>query len=271
MINTEEIRVNGTQNFMGIEIPVVEGGFGEGQKVILAKTLADIHGVRLNDVQDLIQNNIEEFEIGVDLLDLCDDNFKTDAVGLGFITSNRQKHCYVLSEQGYMLLVGFMKTDRAKEIRKNLRREYFSMREAINNSLSVVDAALLDIVHADNPVNQALAIKRYGEVVTQPLIETIETQKPMVGLAELRIDKKGCYSFTDVTSSLNLKRGQISKWAKAKGFIHKKLAEVNKAGEQYFKVYSSDGIHNQVGIKDEGLQFINNNLDEIRNVSLARG
>ena len=30
-----------------------------------------------------------------------------------------------------MLLVGFMKTDKAKEIRKQLRREYFSMREAL--------------------------------------------------------------------------------------------------------------------------------------------
>ena len=78
--------------------------------------------------QDLINQNIDEFEKGIDLLDLCDDNFKTDAIGLGFITSNRQKNCYLLSEQGYMLLVGFMKTEKSKEIRKNLRREYFSMR-----------------------------------------------------------------------------------------------------------------------------------------------
>ena len=110
-----DIKVNGTQIFMGIEIPVIEGGFGENQKIILAKTVAKIHGVRTNDIQDLILQNIDEFEFGVDILDLCDENFKTDAVGLGFITSNRQKHCYILSEQGYMLLVGFMKTNKAKE------------------------------------------------------------------------------------------------------------------------------------------------------------
>lgn len=34
-----------------------------------------------------------------------------------------------------MLLVGFMKTDKAKEIRKQLRREYFSMREALKPQL----------------------------------------------------------------------------------------------------------------------------------------
>ena len=103
-----EIKINGTQKFMGMNIPVVEGGFGEDQKVILARTVAEIHGVRMNDIQDLIIQNYDEFEIGVDILDLCDDNFKTDAIGLGFVTSNRQKHCYLLSEQGYVLLVVFL-------------------------------------------------------------------------------------------------------------------------------------------------------------------
>ena len=42
---TKEIMVRGTQEFMGIEIPVIEGGFGEGCKVILAKTVAEIHEV----------------------------------------------------------------------------------------------------------------------------------------------------------------------------------------------------------------------------------
>ena len=32
-----EITISGTQNFMGVEIPIIEGGFSEGQKVILAK------------------------------------------------------------------------------------------------------------------------------------------------------------------------------------------------------------------------------------------
>ena len=35
-----KIIVKGTQNFMGIEVPVIEGGFGENCKVILAKTVA---------------------------------------------------------------------------------------------------------------------------------------------------------------------------------------------------------------------------------------
>jgi hypothetical protein len=127
----ELLEVKGKQNFMGIEIPIIEGGFGENYRCLLAKDIAEIHGVRTNDINDLINNNIDEFEFGIDILDLCNKNFKTDAIGLGFITSNRQKYCYLLSEQGYMLLVGFMKTEKAKEIRKKIRREYFQMKESI--------------------------------------------------------------------------------------------------------------------------------------------
>ena len=43
----KELMISGKQEFMGMEIPVVYGGFGEGQKVILAKTVAEIHNMEL--------------------------------------------------------------------------------------------------------------------------------------------------------------------------------------------------------------------------------
>ena len=64
-----KIIVRGTQNFMGMEIPVVEGGFGEGCKAMLAKTIAEIHETRLLDVNAKINEHIDEFEVGIDLLD----------------------------------------------------------------------------------------------------------------------------------------------------------------------------------------------------------
>ena len=66
----QTIVIKGTQEFLGKELPIIEGGFGEGQKVILAKTIAEIHEVELKRINELIGNNIDEFEIGVDLLDL---------------------------------------------------------------------------------------------------------------------------------------------------------------------------------------------------------
>ena len=131
--------VRGTQEFLGMNIPVIEGGFGEGQKVILAKDVAGIHGVPLYKINELINSNLDEFECGIDILDLKqDENFVIRLKDNGLYNQNainRSSNIYLLSEQGYMLLVGFMKTDKAKEIRKQLRREYFSMREALKPQL----------------------------------------------------------------------------------------------------------------------------------------
>lgn len=131
--------VRGTQEFLGMNIPVIEGGFGEGQKVILAKDVAGIHGVPLYKINELINSNLDEFECGIDILDLKqDENFVIRLKDNGLYNQNeinRSSNIYLLSEQGYMLLVELMKTDKAKEIRKQLRREYFSMREALKPQL----------------------------------------------------------------------------------------------------------------------------------------
>nr|WP_302887356.1 ORF6N domain-containing protein [uncultured Romboutsia sp.]DAM61386.1 MAG TPA: hypothetical protein [Caudoviricetes sp.] len=127
-----EIDVVGTQEFLGKEIPVIEGGFGEGEKVVLAKTIAEIHEVDLKRINELINKNLDEFEEGIDILNLKDGgDFEVVATDLGFITSNRQEYCYILSEQGYFTLVSLMRTEKAKELRKKFRREYFAMRKQI--------------------------------------------------------------------------------------------------------------------------------------------
>lgn len=102
------------------------------------------------------------------------------------------------------------------------------------------------------------------KVINLRLQNTIKEQQPKVNLANLRIDKLGCYSITDVTKTLGLKKGQITKWAKVNGYLHKLQQEVNKFGEEYFKIYSKDGIHNQIGITDKGLSYINSNISDIQ-------
>lgn len=146
----EEIIVSGKQEFLGKQVPIIKGGFGENQKCVLASTIAEIHDTKVKHINELITKNIDEFEEGIDILDLMSNDLKVVATDLGFIKSNSQKYCYLLSEQGYIALVGLMRTDRAREIRKEFRRNYFRMQEHIekvsqtNNELSVQSKELLD-------------------------------------------------------------------------------------------------------------------------------
>lgn len=141
-ITQTEIEVLGTQEFLEKEIPVIEGGFGEGEKVVLAKTIAEIHDIELKKVNELIKHNLDEFEEGIDILDLKDNGlYRVPFEELGF--SNRDvaisKNIYLLSEQGYMALVSLMRTEKAKELRKKFRREYFAMRKVVKEEKSNLD------------------------------------------------------------------------------------------------------------------------------------
>ena len=267
-----QIRTSGKQMFMGVEIPIVEGGFGDGRKCVTDKTVSEIHEVPAREIRRLIKDNINRFRNGIDYIDLKGVGVAhtLDLTTLGYAKQSitQAKNIYLLSERGYSKVIKIMDTDKAWEVHDHLIDEYFSMREVIQNTLSIEDLAMLKVMKSNTDEEKMLAIQEYRKTVVQPLQETIEKQKPMVGLAEMRIDKKGCYSLTDVTKSLHFKRGQITRWAKSHDFIHKTLAEVNNKGEEYFKVYSTDGVHNQIGITEDGLDYINKHAYEISEIAI---
>ena len=61
--------VKGKQNFMGKEIPVVLGGFGEGKKCICDKTIAEIHNQPVPENRRRLNENISRFKENIDIID----------------------------------------------------------------------------------------------------------------------------------------------------------------------------------------------------------
>lgn len=203
----DKILVKGTQNFLGKEIPVITGGFSEGQKVVLAKTIAEIHGVELREVNQLINNNIDEFDFGIDILDLKNTKyFNIITNDLEIKVSNNTKNFYLLSEQGYHALVSLMRTDKAKAIRKQLRREYFAMREIINSNEQLKAQLLLEIYNGGQ--SGVLASKQLTELETKPLLEKIEKDKPKVNWFDDFLNSEGTYNSTQVAKLFKISSAQ---------------------------------------------------------------
>lgn len=134
--------VSGKQEFMGHEIPVVEGGFGEGQKCISDKTVAEIHGMKMYHVRELITRNSKRFQKNTDIIDLKEgivqnDTFEKVYVGqnhtlellqnLGYAKQSitQAAHIYLLSERGYAKLIKIMGKDLAWEIHDKVIESYF--------------------------------------------------------------------------------------------------------------------------------------------------
>ena len=139
----KNLEIKGTTEFMGMELPNIYGGFGQDKKCILAKDVAKVHKVELKEINRLINNNIEEFEDGIDIIDLKTGDYKEPVLENGLITKaqwGNAKNIYLLSEQGYMALVMLMRTDKAKEIRKQLRREYFYLKEEVQAITKIAES-----------------------------------------------------------------------------------------------------------------------------------
>lgn len=104
-VHMNDIKVNGTQIFMGIEIPVIEGGFGENCRVVSAKTISQIHDMRLSDVNASINRLIRKKRIkdNIDFVNLLSEtvSLRNFAKSLGLVSSNRTKDGFILSERGY--------------------------------------------------------------------------------------------------------------------------------------------------------------------------
>lgn len=134
-----EIMVKGTQEFMGIAIPVVYGGFGKGQRCVSAKTVARIHESTMKVINQSINRLISQSRMRdtIDYIDMfSNEELKVTASDLGFINSNGQKNCYILSERGYMKLIKYMDDDTSWDVMENFIDEYFRMKEHIEVSSS---------------------------------------------------------------------------------------------------------------------------------------
>lgn len=128
------VKVQGTQQFMGKEIPVVLGGFGENCKVVTDKMVAEIHNTEAREVRRLIKDNLKRFKESIDFIDLKKGVGDTHTLDLTELSYSKQaitqaEHIYLLSERGYAKLIKIMDTDLAWEVHDQLMDEYFHLRE----------------------------------------------------------------------------------------------------------------------------------------------
>jgi len=147
-----------------IKIQEIYGGFGQGQKILTVQQIALLHvedpsnkeevRVKVKRINELISNNIilgsgdKYFEFGIDIIDLKSVDVSNDhkKVINSLIKSkvytqnsvNRATNLFILSEQGYSLLINLMTDTKSKIVYKMVIRDYFKIKDQM---LSSEDAA----------------------------------------------------------------------------------------------------------------------------------
>jgi len=179
--------VKGNTTVCGIEVPIVYGGFGKDQKVMLAKTVAEIHNKKLGHINELINNNLQHFVYGIDILDLKNDKnvalVLNDSKIFTRHSINASKNIYLLSQRGYTLLLKLMDSELAMQQYKEVIDEYFELKEKVEKVENVTSKDI-----------ERLAIRMDGTFRRKR--ETASITK-MIGKGEL---PKGRYTYKQITN-----------------------------------------------------------------------
>ena len=160
------IIINGTQDFMGVKVPVIEGGFGEGKRCLTDKVISEIHNMKMIHVRETLNKNIKRFKEGVDFINLkrIDDNDTLTKMGYAKQSITQAEHIYLLSERGYAKLIKIMDTDLAWEIHDKLVDDYFTMREIVNSKEKILAETFYKSIFSNTEEDRVLNTKLFGEL-----------------------------------------------------------------------------------------------------------
>lgn len=226
------ITVQGKMDFMEKEIPVVSGGFGKGRMCILAKTVAEIHGITVGEVNQNIKRNEKRFKDGIDIIDL-----KNSAItqsysqllkeNLGFTQAqiNASKNIYLFSERGYAKLIKIMDTDEAWGIYEELLDNYFHMREEKEEQMKMETNVTKQVDFTfGEAVAEIYALTGYDWDKTSEYVRAI-VNRSQEDLSATPTAGKTHWSYTEIVKE---------------GFVN-----VNKA--QLLQILRDNGIINEIG------------------------
>lgn len=175
------------------------------------------------------------------------------------------------------------RTDKGKQARQYFIECEKKLRESNNKPQLTLEQELVWNLY-NGGIDAVTAHKKLLELETKELndkiveqqetiethLETIEDQqqeiKQLSPLAETlikRFEKGENITWTDITKTFGLKRGQVSKWAINNGYIYKNKKDVCNKGDEYFQRYVINGFKN-ICITPDGVQLIEQHLEEIK-------
>lgn len=233
----------------------------------VAKIVGKEHKTLMRDIRTYINYLNESKIVPVDFF--IESNY-TDIKG-------EIRPCYLITKKGCEMVANKMTGAKGVTFTALYVNVFNEMENKLATTISEKDLLALKVLNATDSVERLTALSDYTECVKKPLLDTIhqqadtiDKQAPKVELANKRLALNGCCSITDANKTFNLKQGQLIKFARTMGMIHQTRNEVNKKGERYFKIYSKDGEHSQIGITEDGLTWIKDNLFNIQLIKLTR-
>ena len=145
---TELKLLNETVDFMGFKLPVIEGGFGDGQRIVTELQIAKVHNMEVREVRKSIKRLVDNsrLKLNIDYIDLKESGkvfttLESFLISLGYNKSGitQASNIYILSERGYTKLVKSMDDDESWNVMDKMIDGYFKYRKLAIASYMIDD------------------------------------------------------------------------------------------------------------------------------------
>lgn len=142
-----ELKVtNETVEFMGFKLPIIEGGFGDNQRILTELQIARIHSMEIKEVRKSIKRLVENnrLKVNIDYIDIKPQvNYLPMNLELTFGVKeeylSRTENIFILSERGYTKLVKSMDDDESWDVLDKIVDGYFKYRKLAVASYMIED------------------------------------------------------------------------------------------------------------------------------------
>ena len=219
--------LKGTTNICGQEVKIVEGGFGEGQKILFDVQVANVHEVTPSYIRGRADMLIEKgiFKLGEDYIKRSSSGEDLLKEVYSSMELSQTTECYIFSEQGYIKLVSAMSNANIKkwEVMGAFISNYFKMREEIKNQTQV------PMIQAPRTMKEALQLalqleeeKEELQLENGKLQDTIDTVAPTVSAWDRFMNSKGSFAIKQFADAINIRglgRNNMFAWLKQNGIL----------------------------------------------------
>ena len=164
------------------------------------------------------------------------------------VTLNNEGKNRAYNEEDYIITIDMAKEIcmiQRSDIRKEFRKYFIECEKQLKEVKQKQDSyTIQDPIERAKRWIEEQEEKLRLEAENKILDEQVKQLSPLAQTLIKRFEKGENITFTDVTKTFNLKRGQVSRWAIKQGLIYKNKKDVTNKGDIYFQRYVINGFKN---------------------------
>ena len=180
----------------------------KGQVVITTKMLANVYGCDENSINQNFKRNKDKFIEGKHYYKVEGDELKKLRMTFSHLQiSPMTRTLYLWTHKGASRHCKMLGTDEAWEQFDKLEENYFNPKPQLTKH----DQAILNIINSKTDIEQAIAIKNFEKVVTEPLKDEIKVLQPKAHYTDIILQNKGLIKVTSIAKDYGMSAQEFNK------------------------------------------------------------